>query len=136
MVIWNTLASNCTVLIKSLQKLRYALNVSVKKQFLSFYYRSNVLLWSYFLSKNTLKGATNENKFNHKIGAKTRVQTYQLSKNCSGVITPGPSLLGKGNPFPKPSLDIHPPTIPGSDTGLSRFTFLDTPLQGEVFVQA
>ena len=66
-------------------------------------------------------------KFNHKIGAKTRLQHISC-KTFSGAYIPGPPLPGEENPLPWPHPATPLPVFPGSDFGPPRSTFLDTPL--------
>ena len=62
---------------------------------------------------------------NHKISDKTRVQTV-ITKNKFRSYTPDPHYLGRINLLGL-LLETHPLTNSRSNTGPSRFTFLDTP---------
>ena len=104
MVIYNTLDSNCTVLIKLVRHLRHALNVSVKRQFRIFSLRVKYVAVIIFFSKYTLKGTTNEMNLT-KIGAKTGAQAYQLSYFLPGL-HPRTTITKEGE---------HPPEIPPRD---------------------
>ena len=64
-------------------------------------------------------------KWIHKISVKTRVLAYSLSNFFPGD-TPDPITRG-GEPLPRP-LPTTPSAIPESDTGPSRYIFLDNPL--------